>query len=593
MESNTTSIISYNTITQQILDGSISLEDITYDQFLEGRKIYNYNEAQEKGYEAHHYIPVSIQIKNYNKLHPNEKISIKNNHGFLKFEGANNTCYRLTPLEHVIAHYLLAKENEECKRIFFYMVAFAKIKLSEDEKEKLEQFKCIAKLREECRLNIRQGTKGKKAYNNGITQIFLSEDETIPEGFVKGILKKEKLYFFNNGEIERQLKSCPKGWQKGRLPKKWDYYTNGIITITAKSCPDGFVKGTVKQLVPNKYGQVQNIKTGKSEKLEWFNDTHNNYLFSVNEQIPQNLTPGKIPTVTSKKKKYTNGTFNILSDTKPLNFKQGWTNELENKISHKGDIWITNGELNKMIKKDSPIPEGYYPGRVFSKKKRYYNNGKEEVFTFKCPEGYQLGKLETEKHWYSNDESIVLANECPEGYKKGRTTNSKIENKFKYAKNQYTNKKELLRWYTDGYKFYLYSHLESVPEELYPCKPPQGNGQRFYITNGKFFISCPVIPEFYKKVNTKEIKYTWYTNGSENIKVKPNENPPKGYLKGKTILSEEQRRERRRLYQYNKAKGHYTPKERFWSNNGIINHFSNTLDEGFVLGRLPLRKKLN
>ena len=31
--------------------------------------------------------------------------------------------------------------------------------------------------------------------------------------------------------------------------------------------------------------------------------------------------------------------------------------------SQYGTMWITNGELNKKIRKDDPLPEGYYPGR--------------------------------------------------------------------------------------------------------------------------------------------------------------------------------------------------------------------------------------
>ena len=33
------------------------------------------------------------------------------------------------------------------------------------------------------------------------------------------------------------------------------------------------------------------------------------------------------------------------------------------KNSQHGTIWITNGELNKKIRKDDLLPEGYYPGR--------------------------------------------------------------------------------------------------------------------------------------------------------------------------------------------------------------------------------------
>lgn len=34
--------------------------------------------------------------------------------------------------------------------------------------------------------NMKSGIKGRKAYNNGITVIYLTENDIIPEGFVKG-----------------------------------------------------------------------------------------------------------------------------------------------------------------------------------------------------------------------------------------------------------------------------------------------------------------------------------------------------------------------------------------------------------------------
>ena len=33
------------------------------------------------------------------------------------------------------------------------------------------------------------------------------------------------------------------------------------------------------------------------------------------------------------------------------------------KNSQHGTMWVTNGEFNKKIRKDDPLPEGYYPGR--------------------------------------------------------------------------------------------------------------------------------------------------------------------------------------------------------------------------------------
>jgi hypothetical protein len=46
-----------------------------------------------------------------------------------------------------------------------------------------------------------------------------------------------------------------------------------------------------------------------------------------------------------------------IESFKRIQHQRGETN------SQYGTMWITNGETNKKIKKNEPIPEGYFPGR--------------------------------------------------------------------------------------------------------------------------------------------------------------------------------------------------------------------------------------
>jgi hypothetical protein len=46
-----------------------------------------------------------------------------------------------------------------------------------------------------------------------------------------------------------------------------------------------------------------------------------------------------------------------INSFKTIGHQQGQSN------SQYGTMWVTNGETNKKIKKNEPIPEGYYPGR--------------------------------------------------------------------------------------------------------------------------------------------------------------------------------------------------------------------------------------
>lgn len=101
---------------------------MTYDTFISQFEIYpTKRSAQKKGFEAHHIIPRAMQ------------------------DTPDDRCVRLTPFQHIYAHYLLALEDERAKIIFALMVQYNFKKLSDLEKITLEQLEEWARLREEGR----------------------------------------------------------------------------------------------------------------------------------------------------------------------------------------------------------------------------------------------------------------------------------------------------------------------------------------------------------------------------------------------------------------------------------------------------------
>lgn len=100
-----------------------NLDSIQYEQFIKAFPLYNtYEEAKAKGFIAHHIFPVCLQNKDR------------------KDPELDDRCVRLTPFEHIVAHYLLAKENEDpkLKYSFFCMCYTESSKISKEEKLSLE-----------------------------------------------------------------------------------------------------------------------------------------------------------------------------------------------------------------------------------------------------------------------------------------------------------------------------------------------------------------------------------------------------------------------------------------------------------------------
>lgn len=94
---------------------------------------------------------------------------------------------------------------------------------------------------------------GKKCYTNGKTNIYLDENDEIPEGFKKGGCYSRK----NSGA--KKGNKCP--------TKGLKHFNNGIQEVMAEVCPNGFKPG---RLNPEKYATTTGFSwwnNGKEQKL--------------------------------------------------------------------------------------------------------------------------------------------------------------------------------------------------------------------------------------------------------------------------------------------------------------------------------------
>lgn len=258
-------IISTNSIVSDILSGLIKLENIKLEDFLKDRLIYpSHKEAYCKGYEAHHIVPIYLQLSLYNQEHPNNKLKRYN---FIKQVPFDDRCVRLTPFEHIIAHYLLAKESNSPEALYAlqYMTHKTFSKLEDVERDILSNNFNFISIRDRGRFCPNKGRTmkeitgnpmykdskiGRKRYNNGIKEIVVFPGEE-PKGYKLGSLQKgkslqEKMKNPNYVDKKRGRKASEiykEGWVHPNLGKH--VYNNGVREIRALECPIGFVPGCI------------------------------------------------------------------------------------------------------------------------------------------------------------------------------------------------------------------------------------------------------------------------------------------------------------------------------------------------------------
>lgn len=223
-------------ITEKLLNGQLKLEDITLSQFTKGRKIYNSRrECKCKGFEAEHLISVKLQMELYNK---ENNTFYFNRELFEKEVGLlDDRCYRVTPFEHIVMHFLKAKENPNEISIFESMVRFNWNKLNTENKNLLENLVEFSKLREEGLKRMASSKKGKPSCNKGKKLNFSEEGKRrLKESHIGN---KNHLGHKCSKEQRKRISDAHLGlpaWNKG-IPCKEDVKEK--ISKTLKGKPQG------------------------------------------------------------------------------------------------------------------------------------------------------------------------------------------------------------------------------------------------------------------------------------------------------------------------------------------------------------------
>lgn len=104
---------------------------------------------------------------------------------------------------------------------------------------------------DEYKKRMSESFTGKVWWNDGKIQI---QSKTQPKGFVRGKLpNQKKKHWYNNGKQNIRCEVCPKGYVSGKLLSKesknhiqnkgYHFYNNGKVQTIAKGCPVGFVLG--------------------------------------------------------------------------------------------------------------------------------------------------------------------------------------------------------------------------------------------------------------------------------------------------------------------------------------------------------------
>jgi uncharacterized protein YbdZ (MbtH family) len=385
----------------------------------------NYNELIEYA-KSQHRIKTS---QNYYELH----------HIIPKHQGGtddeSNLVY-LTVYEHILAHYLRAKEYEHTNKRLYYQNIYSanvifnfgkskrideKLKAIEDILNDPEKLKVLENIKLEWTKASSEKQKGitnvgRFWITDGINNKELNKGDIIPEGWKKGatrpfgiykwsdsskqkmsIRRSQTCYVYNDNtyakeilksELEEYLKN---GWQKGRNPKLERVHSTGYKQDRRPQCwihkddreqmclltelDDYLSFGWIKGRIP--ITENQKIKMRKQKNTYWITDGTNSASCIKGQLPPEGWRKGR---VISKEQK------NKLS--KPSN-----------------KLWITDGLNNKRWPKDLDIPKNWKKGRIMSNEQKEKLKGPRDLFwitdDFNC------------KQWPKNKD-------IPEGWRKGR-----------------------------------------------------------------------------------------------------------------------------------------------------------------------------
>lgn len=303
-----------------------------YNQIIDNRKCFPLTKTQYG--ENHHILPRSLGGTD-----------------------VDSNMVKLTAREHFLCHYCLLKmqrlDSKNWYKMYFAFNMFRTPGLKYVnsrfyEKLKIEASKNYSKYYS----GENSANYGKLKYTNGNKNIFLSNEDVVPNGFNVG--SNIQFRWCNDGIDNRRIDiscSIPAGCVLGKLVSKNTHIwiTNGDIStriLKESPTPSGYRKGT---------------STPRTTGYIFINDGVNLTSIPSHQEIPSGFKLGLLKESATKNK-----------------------------------IWYTNGVESIMLDTADEIPIGYHKGRIISKKNPYkrYTNGLNNV-TVKnggtAPDGYYLG----------------------------------------------------------------------------------------------------------------------------------------------------------------------------------------------------------
>lgn len=291
-----------NPITEKLLNGELNLSEITLEQFREGRTIYStMKEARMKGFEAHHIVPRSLQGENV----------------------IDDRCIRYTAFEHIIDHYLMAKENPDYTYLFYCMINYNEKRCDLSEQEMLNKCIEVGKLREDGRKQMSNSKLGQIPWNKGKLNIY--SDET---------LKKFKSRIFSEETRKKMSDSAKK---RIHTPMSEETKQKIRMANTGKKLSEE----TIRKISNSKKSFYKNMTP--EEYSEWLKNRK-----PMSEETKQKISKNTV----GKRSGENNPMFGK---------KQSELSKLKNSESNKQYKWFTDGK-NNVRKKE--CPPGFYPGRT-------------------------------------------------------------------------------------------------------------------------------------------------------------------------------------------------------------------------------------
>jgi len=232
-----------------------------------------------------------------------------------------NNLVRLSFREHFLCHWLLIKFVSDPKDKVKMAYALLCMTRSNDSHERVVsscQLEVVKRAAKDNMSGVNNPSYGKKRYNNGTKEMRLSDDQTVPEGFVPGGLPSSE-------ETRRKMSDSRRG-------KK--HYNNGIREIKISDgevVPVGFVLGRL----PKSEETRRKIGISKRGKKR-YNNGNKVILISDDQTVPEGFVPGGPPRSEETRRK--------LSDI------------------NRGKKCYNNGTKEMRLSDDQTVPEGFVPG---------------------------------------------------------------------------------------------------------------------------------------------------------------------------------------------------------------------------------------